>query len=392
MCRVVDESEVQTTQPDEAGNMYMLVQENLSWEDARDACQNAGGQLAEVRSAGEEDQIKGLLTGMGVTQAWLCNEVQNGANHGWGDSSYTPGTYSNWGSDVQLGRAGESAYYEGVDKIDHDILDGNCASVHTECDCQPPSRKSCSCRANPEPAWNSCTGDFNDQVLEDPECFCQRCPAGLRVRQDATEYVEITGAALSTCFVNLSLLVAFIIPARVPALCVARVCVLSSQRPIYLTFCVLLHSLRSDTTPVINRDYCVISEQVYDGPMCGFMRNRRVYEPTDRPTWVDDWGAEQCGQQMPYVCNLNPAQDFNPHCADLRTHGYTLRARPTGDRKNLALIIGLTVAGLVFAAIWIYKICHSDPRRSEGVPPDDVGKYEVDRRRRQALERRLDGP
>ena len=110
MCRVVDESEVQTTQPDESGNMYMLVQENLSWENARDACQNAGGQLAEVRSASEEDQIKELLGGMGVTQAWLCNEVQNGADHDWGDYSYTLGTYSNWGSDVQLGREGADTH------------------------------------------------------------------------------------------------------------------------------------------------------------------------------------------------------------------------------------------------------------------------------------------
>ena len=50
-CNIVAEGQVATTEVDAAGNSYMLVGEVATWAAGRDACQAAGGQLANIQSA-----------------------------------------------------------------------------------------------------------------------------------------------------------------------------------------------------------------------------------------------------------------------------------------------------------------------------------------------------
>ena len=40
-----------------SGSAYMLIETSASWVEARDACQTAGGQLAEIQSAEQEAAV-----------------------------------------------------------------------------------------------------------------------------------------------------------------------------------------------------------------------------------------------------------------------------------------------------------------------------------------------
>ena len=287
MCRVVGEDEAQTTQADAAGDSYMMVETPLSWTEARDACQSSGGQLVNIRSAAEEATIKDLMAGSGITQAWLCNEVIQAP---------TRGQYENWGSDVQLSTT--SSYYEPVDKIDCGIGEAWCCGGTCN-DCQPAARQSCDCKDDEDDgseapgSWDSCSGHFHRNRLEDPDCFCQDCPDGMRVRVDEQEKELVTDTTIG----------------------------------------------------VLGRDQCVITTQVYDGAMCGYIRTQRIYPSGEL---VDDWGEEQCPQRLPYICNTNVDQDWVRHCHV----GWDRRRPPTAGapRATLGLVLAAAVSAVSLVA------------------------------------------
>eukprot|EP01050_Picozoa_sp_SAG11_P028338 SAG11_NODE_7536_length_1133_cov_1.427466_2_plen_65_part_01 len=60
-----------TVNEDESGNRYMLVESQVNWLGARDACQNAGGQLAEITSAEENAAVLEIMEMSGVMNAWV---------------------------------------------------------------------------------------------------------------------------------------------------------------------------------------------------------------------------------------------------------------------------------------------------------------------------------
>ena len=240
-----------TTEPDEDGNIYTLIDSPATWESARDACQAAGGQLADVKTAAEEAAIKDLMKTSGVSNAWFCNEVKSG------------GRYSNWGSDV--GVTSDSAYYEPVDRPDcgAGITETGC-SLQAQ-DCKPPPRTACECAEYDVETPNLADRDGdscykrhmrNDLSNGDPDesgCFCLECPAGYRVRVDEVEYEQVT-----------------------------------------------------DTAPTPDQDHCVETAQVYDGPMCGIIRLREQASAQV----LDEWGSEECGERLPYVIHLS-SKSFN---------------------------------------------------------------------------------
>ena len=286
ICSNVDERNVGTTDANAEGDSYMLVAEPVSWSEARDACQANGGQLANIRSVAEEATISALLDAQGVHSAWLCNEVKLSGRE-----------YSNWGSDVPV--TSESRYYEPVDMPDCSqpgIQADDCSALEREPECSKLPRQPCECHEYEYPDMDSCQALAERGQLEDgtrfgePEdetgCFCHECPAGMRVRRDEEELILVTDDY----------------------------------------DCVGLHC------PV---EHCVRAVQEYDGAWCGHMRTRRL-DGQD----VTDWGEEECGRALPYVCNLRTDQDFLPHC-------YI----PL-ERRSAAWSSGISLAGCL-AAVFI---------------------------------------
>jgi hypothetical protein len=254
-CDNVEEGMVATTDVDAAGNSYMLVGDAASWTAGRDACQAAGGQLANIQSPEEEKKITDLMEAAGTKTAWLCNEIVS-----------TTAGYKNWGDDVAISTA--SAYYEPVDMPEVPLI-GSYNFPDPDEDCRPNPVEECDCAD--EEGDSSCysrhmrndlPGDgTGDQSEDERGCFCLECPTGTRVRRDRIEYAMVTDPC----------------------------------RP----------------EPCADTDYCAVTAQVYDGAYCGQLRMRYQAETG---TNKHDWGAEECDEALPYVCNMSPTQKFVDHC------------------------------------------------------------------------------
>lgn len=76
------------------GHDYELVEEDLTWDEARTSCAAGGGYLLEINDANENALAEGLL--VGFFHVWIGLRDSGGENYRWLDGSRP--AYTNWGT------------------------------------------------------------------------------------------------------------------------------------------------------------------------------------------------------------------------------------------------------------------------------------------------------
>lgn len=102
------------------GHSYLLVEEQMTWTQARDYAESLGGYLACITSAGEQEFISNLISGGTHIFYWIgaTDEAQDGV---WTWVSGEPFVYSNWASrQPDNYYLGEQESYAGVARVNTD--------------------------------------------------------------------------------------------------------------------------------------------------------------------------------------------------------------------------------------------------------------------------------
>lgn len=95
---VPSKNEQQNAQMIQYEHTYHIVAADLSWEEAKAACEKDGGHLATITSQEEYDKISKLATSSGLTYLWIGGNVSSDTE-AWGDSSWITGekwTFEVW--------------------------------------------------------------------------------------------------------------------------------------------------------------------------------------------------------------------------------------------------------------------------------------------------------
>eukprot|EP01052_Picozoa_sp_SAG31_P013161 SAG31_NODE_786_length_12098_cov_15.117446_9_plen_72_part_00 len=71
MCDIVQEGEQELSEETDDGITYLLLQNELTWQAARDVCINShGGKLAHLHTEAQMDRVVGMMGAAGVNNAW----------------------------------------------------------------------------------------------------------------------------------------------------------------------------------------------------------------------------------------------------------------------------------------------------------------------------------
>ncbi len=99
------------------GHYYKLYDESLTWQEAKDACEQAGGHLVTITSQEEQDFISGHLQGAAKRSYWigLSDEEEN---DNWTWVTGEPFSYSNWARNEPNHGYGGSEHYVAIVSCD----------------------------------------------------------------------------------------------------------------------------------------------------------------------------------------------------------------------------------------------------------------------------------